>query len=121
MNKNKEKDKRIEKDNRIKRKNEQKAFASKVYTELMKVPKGKAITYKALARMAGNPNAARAVGNLMKNNKNPKYIPCYKVVKSNGEVGEYSAKGGKKKKIQLLKKEGIEIKKEKIDERYLIR
>jgi len=102
-------------------KNKKETFASRVYAELIKVPKGKAITYKALARRAGNQNAARAVGILMKNNKQPEYIPCYKIVKSNGEVGEYSAKGGRKKKINLLKNEGIKIKREKVDEKYLIR
>lgn len=97
-------------------------FATRVYHELSKVPKGKVITYKALARIAGNPNAARVVGLLMKNNKYPNLIPCYKVVRSDGSIGKYSAKGGKEKKIQLLKKEGIKIIKGKIiDDRYIIK
>jgi len=88
----------------------------KVYEKLRKVPKGKFITYKKLAE-AVNSKAYRAVGTFMKTNIFPKKIPCYKVVKSNGFVGGYS--GGMKKKIALLKKDGIKVKNNKVDlEKY---
>ncbi|MEM3408229.1 MAG: MGMT family protein [Candidatus Micrarchaeia archaeon] len=93
-------------------------FKERVYSILRKIPKGKVITYKRLAELAGNNKAARVVGNLMRRNKNPEKIPCYKVVKSNGGIGGYSAKGGVKKKIQLLKKDGIKIKNGKIEKRF---
>lgn len=105
----------------MKNKNENKEkFSDKVYSIIMKVPKGKVITYKGLAELAGNPNAARAVGNIMKKNKHPEKIPCYKVVKSDGNIGGYSAKGGIKRKIELLRKEGIRIYRGKIDKRNII-
>lgn len=93
-------------------------FTENVFRILIKVPKGKVISYKRLAELAGNPKAARAVGNIMKHNKKPEEIPCYKVVKSNGEIGGYSGIGGLKRKIELLKKDGIEIKNGKIDKRF---
>jgi methylated-DNA-[protein]-cysteine S-methyltransferase len=55
-------------------------------------------------------------------NKNP-YSPrvaCHRVIKSNGEVGGFAS--GTKKKIEMLRKEGIEIKNNKIDlKRYLFK
>ncbi|MCS7109266.1 MAG: MGMT family protein, partial [Candidatus Micrarchaeota archaeon] len=62
-------------------------FRKKVYEILLKMPKGKVITYKRLAELAGRKNAARAVGAILKTNKRPDLIPCYKVIKSNGEIG----------------------------------
>ncbi len=94
-------------------------FKERVYHILAKVPKGKAITYKRLAELAGNRKAARAVGSLMRKNKDPGKIPCYKVVKSSGEIGRYSAKGGVNKKIELLKKDGIKIKNGRIEKEFL--
>ncbi|MEM3455234.1 MAG: MGMT family protein [Candidatus Micrarchaeia archaeon] len=94
-------------------------FKERVYSILRKIPKGKVITYKRLAQLAGNNKAARVIGNLMRINKNPEKIPCYKVVKSNGAIGGYSAKGGIKKKIQLLKKDGIQIKNGKIEKKFM--
>ena len=80
----------------------------RVYNKLKGVPKGKVITYKEIAR-AVNSKAYRFVGMCMKHNKDPKNIPCYKVVKSNGEIGNYSAPGGINKKISLLKLDGIRV------------
>lgn len=85
-------------------------FSERCYKLLRKVPKGKITTYKALAN-ALKCKAYRAVGNAM--NKNPyTYVSCHRVVKSNGEVGGFAQ--GTKKKIALLKKEGIKIKNGKI-------
>ena len=85
-------------------------FKEKVYEKLKKVPFGKITTYKLLAK-AVNSKAYRAVGNIL--NKNPyKDVPCFKVVRSNGEVGGYAS--GTKNKIKMLKKEGIKIKNNKI-------
>lgn len=86
----------------------------KVYAKLQSVPKGKVTTYKDLAKASGT-NAYRAIGSFMKTNHNPKDIPCYKVVKSDGSIGEYSAPGGANKKISLLKRDGIKISKGKIN------
>ena len=83
---------------------------------LTEIPKGKITTYGALAKAAKT--RPRAVGQIMRNNKHPEKYPCYKVVKSTGELGGYDGcvKGSKlNKKINLLKKDGIEIKDGKID------
>ncbi len=95
-----------------------KTFSEKCYELLIKVPKGKITTYKILAEKLKT-KAYRAVGNAMNKNKNAPKIPCHRVVNSNGKIGGYAF--GIKKKISLLKKEGIEIKKNKIKDlnRYL--
>lgn len=91
-----------------------------VYSLLKKVPKNKVTTYAELARAAGT--HPRAVAVFMLTNKDPARIPCFRVVKSNGEIGMYSAPGGVKKKIKLLLMDGIEIEKGKVDlEKYLHR
>ncbi len=87
-------------------------FEEKVWLAIKKIPKGKVSTYRELAKAVGKPKASRAVGNAC--NKNP-FAPqtaCHRVVKSSVEVGGFAQ--GTKKKILLLKKEGIEIKKGKI-------
>jgi len=89
-------------------------FAKKVYAYLKKVPKGKVTTYKELANTIGS-KAYRAVGSALSENKDPVKVPCYRVVCSDGTIGRYSAAGGLKKKIELLKKDGIKIKNGKID------
>jgi methylated-DNA-[protein]-cysteine S-methyltransferase len=78
---------------------------------LLKIPKGKITTYQELAHALGT-RAYRAVGSAMAKNQYLNTYPCYKVIKSNGEVGEYSGK--QPKKIELLEKEGIQIKNLKV-------
>lgn len=95
----------------------------KVLKLLRKIPKGKVTTYKALAK-ACNSKGYRAVGQIMRNNPRSDLYPCYKVVKSDGTVGGYSGTDPKmlKKKIRLLKKDGIEIKNGRIDlQKHLFR
>ena len=86
----------------------------KIYERLRQVPKGKVVTYGELAK-ACNSNAFRFVGTCMKTNPDPVKTPCYKVVLSNGEIGNYSGVGGVKSKISKLKSDGIEINNGKID------
>ncbi|MEK6897405.1 MAG: MGMT family protein [Nanoarchaeota archaeon] len=93
------------------------SFSQKCYKLLRKVPRGKVTTYKEVARVLKT-KAYRAVGNAM--NKNP-YAPgvaCHRVVKSSGEVGGFAS--GTRKKISMLRKEGIKIVNGKIDlKKYL--
>ena len=84
-------------------------FQKKVWLAISKIPKGKVITYKELATQIGKPKAVRAVGNAVGANPFPIDIPCHRVVRTNGELGGYSGKGGIKTKIKLLKSEGILI------------
>jgi len=88
-------------------------FYEKVYEKLKKVPRGRVVTYKELA-ISLNSKAYRAVGTAMRKNKDPKNIPCHRVVKNNGEIGNFSGKGGVKAKIRLLEKEGVKIKNNRI-------
>ena len=81
-----------------------KTFADKVRDVVRKIPKGKTMTYKQVATKAGNPNAARAVGAVMRTNFDDS-IPCHRVVKSDGSFGSYN-RGGTLKKQRLLKAEG---------------
>ena len=79
------------------------SFTEKVLEVVRKIPKGKILTYKEVAKRAGNMNASRAVGNVFKKNYNPK-IPCNRVIRSNGLVGGYNR--GQSLKIKKLKLEG---------------
>ncbi len=81
-----------------------KTFTEKVRDIVRKIPKGKTMTYKEVATKAGNPNAARGVGAIMRNNYDPE-IPCHRVVKSDGTFGSYN-RGGTLKKQQILREEG---------------
>lgn len=88
-----------------------KNFNEKCYELLKKVPRGKITTYKELAE-ALNSKAYRAVGNVM--NKNLyKEVPCHRVIKNDGRIGGFVR--GSREKIKLLKQEGIEIKKGRVD------
>ena len=78
-------------------------FQKKVWKEILKIPKGQTRTYKDIALSIGSPKSYRAVANACGKNPLPVTIPCHRVVKSDGSIGGYSAKGGvKKKKILLL-------------------
>ena len=96
----------------------QKLFYEKCYDILRKVPKGKVTTYKAIAK-ALNSKAYRAVGTAMNKNPYAPQVACHRVVNSDGKVGGFFS--GTKKKIAMLKKEGIPIKKGKVQdfEKYL--
>ena len=87
-------------------------FYQKVWLACLDIPKGKVITYKELAKMINNPKAYRAVGNALNKNPLPEIIPCHRVIRSDGNIGGYSR--GIKKKIRLLKIEGIKIKDGKV-------
>ena len=70
-----------------------------------KIPKGETRSYKEIATLIGKPNSARAVANACGRNPYPITIPCHRVIKSNGDLGGYSAAGGVRKKKLLLKQE----------------
>ncbi len=80
-------------------------FQIKVWKEISKIPKGKTKSYKEIAIAIGKPKSFRAVANACGKNPYPIEIPCHRVIKSNGELGGYSPKGGLKTKKILLSKE----------------
>lgn len=61
------------------------------------------MTYKQVAVAAGKPLAARAVGTLMSKNYNPD-VPCHRVIRSDGKIGNYN-RGGPSRKAELLLEE----------------
>ena len=83
------------------------SFQRKVYQVVKRIPRGKVMTYKEVAQKAGFPKAYRAVGNVLRKNYNPQ-IPCHRVIRSDGRIGNYN-RGGEKEKMKLLKKEGYAI------------
>jgi methylated-DNA-[protein]-cysteine S-methyltransferase len=94
-------------------------FNEKIWKKCKEIPAGKVSTYKLLAEAVGS-KAYRAVGNAM--NKNPngllecndpkKMVPCHRVVNSTG--GLHGFAHGLKSKEELLTKEGLEIKNNKV-------
>jgi O-6-methylguanine DNA methyltransferase len=83
----------------------QETFTKRVCMVVRKIPGGKTLTYAEVARRAGSPGASRVVGTIMKNNFDPS-IPCHRVIRSDGTVGEYN-RGGPAKKKALLRAEGV--------------
>ena len=80
------------------------SFTQKVKSIVSKIPKGKMMTYKQVATQAGSPNAARVVGSIMKANFDPN-IPCHRVIRSDGKIGDYN-RGGSNEKRRKLREEG---------------
>lgn len=85
-------------------------FSEKVYGLCRKIPKGNVTTYNEIAKKLRT-KAYRAVGTAL--NKNPyAQVPCHRVVNSDGRVGGFAQ--GARKKVEILRKEGIKIKNSKI-------
>ena len=81
-------------------------FYQQCYELVKLVPKGKVTTYGAIAK-ALNSKAVRAVGTAMAKNPHIFVVPCHRVVRSDGTIGQYAL--GTDEKEQLLTAEGIEI------------
>lgn len=82
-------------------------FHRGIYEALCRVGWGQTTTYGALALQAGDPGAARAVGQAMGRNPIPVIIPCHRVLASGGRPGGFSAFGGAVTKQRLLELEGV--------------
>lgn len=84
-------------------------FQKKVYAITKKIPKGKTTTYKAIALKLNS--SPKAVGQALKVNPFAPVVPCHRVIMSNGKIGGYSGSNPKniKKKIQMLKEEGVTL------------
>jgi len=87
-------------------------FSEKVFKAVKRIPKGSVSTYSEIARLIGSPNASRAVGNALNKNPTQIIVPCHRVVRSDGSVGGFAK--GSKKKIELLRKEGVIVNKNRI-------
>ncbi len=83
-----------------------------VYAFLKTIPKGKVTTYGQIAAHLGNKNLARAVGNVLHHNPDPRNIPCHRVVNSKGQVASQYAFGGGEAQRKRLEQEGIVFEKD---------
>ena len=90
-------------------------FKERVYDVVAKIPKGKVATYGQIAKLAGRPGAARAVGMCMRTNKDTKRIPCHRVVGSTGKLTGYAYGKGVITKKSLLAKEGVKFLRDTVD------
>lgn len=84
-----------------------KSFKEKVLEVVKKIPKGKVLTYKEVAKKAGNEKAVRVVGTIMAKNAD-KNVPCHRVIRSDGKIGSYNGLQGVSKEA-ILRKEGAKI------------
>ncbi|RMD64324.1 MAG: methylated-DNA--[protein]-cysteine S-methyltransferase, partial [Planctomycetota bacterium] len=83
------------------------AFALRVWRQLRCVKAGKTISYGELAQRVGSPAAARAVGRAMATNPTPLFVPCHRVVRGDGAMGQFT--GGAWRKAALLQHEGAAV------------
>ncbi|MGE0862510.1 MAG: MGMT family protein [Vicinamibacterales bacterium] len=81
------------------------AFERKVLSIVSRIPPGRVTTYGDVARLAGKPRAARAVGNIMRNADRPG-LPYHRVVAAGGRLGGYSSLSLKR---SLLIAEGLTV------------
>lgn len=81
------------------------SFAQAVLAACRAIPRGEACTYADLAKAVGKPGAARAVGTALRRNPVPLLIPCHRVVRSDGVIGQFNM-GGPEVKKRLLRLEG---------------
>lgn len=91
------------------------AFTSRVYGIVSSIPKGKVATYGQVARLAGSVGASRAVGNIMRNNKDTKAVPCHRVVGSTGALTGYAYGNGIITKRKKLEAEGVYFRGARVD------
>jgi methylated-DNA-[protein]-cysteine S-methyltransferase len=81
-------------------------FSSRVLFAVRRIPPGRVATYVDIARLAGRPGAARAVGNIMRTCGRPD-VPCHRVIAAGGRLGGYG--GQEALKRSLLVAEGLSV------------
>lgn len=84
------------------------SFQKKVYTVVRTIPKGEVRTYTWVAKKIGRQGATRAVGTALKKNPFTLIVPCHRVVRSDGSLGEFAL--GTDLKRRLLEVEGVALK-----------
>lgn len=87
--------------------------AQKVYDIVSQIPKGKVLTYKKVAELAGI-KSPRLVGKILHANPDPDTIPCHRVVNSMGRVAGKYAFGGAKEQIKKILNEDVILIKESV-------
>lgn len=81
-------------------------FKERVLGVVRTIPRGRFMTYGQVAAAAGSPSASRSVGSIMKANFDPT-VPCHRVTRSDGTVGDYN-RGGAVEKSRILNQEALE-------------
>lgn len=82
-------------------------FQQEILQLVRQVPYGATTTYGELADRIHNPNASRAIGQVLRRNPIPIIIPCHRVLSADGTLGGYGGVMGSHRKIALLKHEGV--------------
>ncbi|GAA4936274.1 O-6-methylguanine DNA methyltransferase [Actinomycetospora succinea] len=82
-------------------------FARDVLAVTARIPSGQTRPYGWVAREAGHPRAVRAVGTVLARNPVPLLVPCHRVVRGDGDVGQYLS--GRADKVALLEDEGVDL------------
>lgn len=83
------------------------AFEVAVWTKALEIPRGEVRPYGWIAAEIGRPRAVRAVGTALGHNPVPLVVPCHRVVRTDGSIGEYSL-GGPANKRTILAAEGLD-------------
>lgn len=83
-------------------------FQREVLQAALSIPRGEVRSYAWIARELGHPRAVRAVGTALARNPIPFVIPCHRVVRTNGDLGNYSG-GGVETKARILQYEGVDL------------
>jgi O-6-methylguanine DNA methyltransferase len=83
-------------------------FERQVLLKVLEIPRGEVRPYAWVAAELGRPLAVRAVGNAVARNPIPFVIPCHRVVRSDGRIGNYGA-GGPLAKRAVLASEGVDV------------
>lgn len=91
------------------------SFYNEIYKVVMQIPSGNVATYGQIAALAGNPRAARAVGNALHINPSPETVPCFRVVNARGELSGAFAFGGPERQKFLLEEDGVKVINNRVD------
>lgn len=83
-------------------------FSQAVLRKTLEIRRGEVRPYGWIAREIGHPAAVRAVGTALANNPIPYFIPCHRVIRSDGVIGNYGG-GGPEAKKNILSLEGVQL------------
>ena len=84
------------------------AFERDVWHKALEIPRGEVRPYGWIAAEIGRPKAVRAVGTALGHNPVPLIVPCHRVVRTDGTLGQYSL-GGPENKRTILETEGLDL------------
>lgn len=84
------------------------SFSQDVLRKTLEIPRGQVRPYGWVAREIGHPAAVRAVGTALANNPIPYFIPCHRVIRTDGVIGNYGG-GGPEAKKSILTLEGVQL------------